>query len=321
MEAAPARHPSSIMSLHSTRQGGRGSQGRSRSDGHAPREIVGEVILRGKRHLWGQPDGHYHHGLPAGENTLNAWCARELMATMSSRGEYDADAWLSAYIDLLCADPPRHPDTYAESYHRGFFANLEAGKSPRACAAITHDTPSMGALVTLAPLALALFPHQALEAVQAICRQHVALTHPDDSLARVVDAYVELMHTLIYEAEANAGDAPYIRAARAVAGTRLERLLERTPAEVVGGTFGLACYISDSWPSVCYLAARFRQDPAAGLLCNANLGGENAHRGAVLGTLLGLAAGLAPPALFGQLARQEEISEAIEHWQERFHGG
>ena len=63
MEAAPEVHPSSIMSLHSTTRGGRGSQDRKDQ-----KEVVGDVILKGRRHLWGRPNGHYHHGMQAGEN-------------------------------------------------------------------------------------------------------------------------------------------------------------------------------------------------------------------------------------------------------------
>jgi ADP-ribosylglycohydrolase len=48
-----------------------------------------------------------------------------------------------------------------------------------------------------------------------------------------------------------------------------------------------ACYIEDSFPSVLYLAARYNQDFEAALIANANAGGDNCHRGAVLGALLG----------------------------------
>jgi ADP-ribosyl-[dinitrogen reductase] hydrolase len=60
---------------------------------------------------------------------------------------------------------------------------------------------------------------------------------------------------------------------------------------------GPACYIESSWPAVLYLSAR-HADPTApakgvkrGLEANANAGGENCHRGAALGALLGCAAG------------------------------
>ena len=75
MHPAPEHHPSSIMSLHSTKAGGR----RAAEGRNVKREVVGDVILKGKRDLWGRKGTHYHHGMPAGENTLNAWWARELM--------------------------------------------------------------------------------------------------------------------------------------------------------------------------------------------------------------------------------------------------
>jgi len=60
---------------------------------------------------------------------------------------------------------------------------------------------------------------------------------------------------------------------------------------IVGGRFGLACYVKDSIPSVLYLAHKYCEDPEGGLVANTNLGGDNAYRGAVLGALLGAANG------------------------------
>jgi len=71
-EAAPKVHPSSIMSLHSTGRGGRGGQS-------AEDAVVGNLILKNKAEYWNKPNVHYHHGMPAGENTLNTWCARWMM--------------------------------------------------------------------------------------------------------------------------------------------------------------------------------------------------------------------------------------------------
>ena len=55
-------HPNSIMSLASTGRAGRGSQ-----EG----EVVGSVILKGKKSFWGRPNTHYHRGRRPGDNTLN----------------------------------------------------------------------------------------------------------------------------------------------------------------------------------------------------------------------------------------------------------
>jgi hypothetical protein len=53
-------------------------------------------------------------------------------------------------------------------------------------------------------------------------------------------------------------------------------------------------------------------DPKAALLANTNLGGDNAHRGAVLGVLLGLATGgRTVDAFFHQLEDRQAIEDEI----------
>ncbi|KRP38022.1 MAG: hypothetical protein ABS26_08825, partial [OM182 bacterium BACL3 MAG-120531-bin86] len=197
-EAAPEFHPSSIMSLHSTSQGGRSSAARGNRHGK-PRKIVGEVILKGREKFWGVANTHYHHGMQAGSNTLNAHCTRALLRTLAVRqGNYDRDAFLDAYIELMTADPALHPDTYAESYHRGFFANLEAGNAPHRCAAVTHDTPSIGGLVSIAAIYLAgRLAGQSIDALQQQCVDHLYLTHPDEVLAGVCVHYTALLEALL----------------------------------------------------------------------------------------------------------------------------
>lgn len=316
MEAAPEVHPSSIMALHSTSRGGRGQQGSA-----AQTDIVGDVILKGKRHLWGRPNGHYHHGMQAGENTLNAWWARWVMQSMTRHGDYSAERWVGEYIEKMTADPAEHPDTYAESCHRGFFAKLQSGHAPTNCGAVSHDTPSMGALVCVAPLALALLATQDLDSVQQQCRAHVWLTHPDEALMKVVDSYVVLMAELLGRPDSAPCLESLASAASVIPGTRLQALVNqpRGDAYVVGRTYSLACYITDSWPSVCYLAARYHDDPHKALLRNTNLGGENAHRGSVLGTLVGLSSGLFDTNLYGSLAEHSELDGQLTQWLDRFH--
>lgn len=342
MEAAPKHHPSSIMVLHSTKAGGRRAV-ESRATQSASVEVVGDVILKGKRDYWGQPGMHYHHGLPAGENTLNAWWARELMQFLLDEGEYSVNRWVERYIDFMTANPPQHPDTYAESCHRGFFANWAAGVPPLECGAVTHDTPSMGALVTVAPLVIALSKSYALPQIQATVRTHVWLTHPDNGLMVVVDAYVALLYALLNASASNEADLaeggpegnPNRRvllghlqdAINATGRVELSTLAQqkRGDAAIVGGRYSLACYIDDSWPSVCYLAAKYAQNPAKALLTNTNLGGENAHRGSVLGTLVGASSGLVQAeastelhTLQQQLANHDSLSSLIDAFIAKF---
>lgn len=315
MEAAPADHPSAIMTLHSTRRGGREGVAQGSS------EIIGDVILKGRADLWRQPGTHYHHAMPAGENTLNAWIARLMLQWMSGRSDYNVDEWLQQYVDFMVADPPLHPDTYAESCHREFFANREKGRPLHQCGGVTHDTPSMGALVSVAPLALALLATQSLADVQAACRAHVRTTHPDNGLLSVVDAYVGLLSNLLFRDEAVAVESFIEAAAETQVTPSISGCLKRNadPREVVGGQFSLACYISDSWPSVCYLAHRFSAAPVKALLMNTNLGGENAHRGSVLGSLVGLATPGHHEILYSQLHREQELSHVITQWLDNFY--
>ncbi len=308
-ENAPEFHPSSIMSLHSTQQGGRSSARQT-----SGKEIIGDVILKGKRQYWGVPNQHYHQGMKAGENTLNAHCARALIRCLAeNQGGYTENAFLDAYIQLLTSPNPLHPDTYAESYHRGFFANLETGKKPQNSGAVTHDTASVGGLVTIGPLALvSLLGGKECTEVKALCRRHLALTHPSEELAIVCDYYVELIQRLLCRENESARTIIADVAKRSV-GLKLEELIakNRSDFEVVGGVFTSACYISGSWPSVLYFAYKYGDEPLTGLLANTNVGGDNVHRGAVLGIILGLIDGQALDSLFAQLKDSDAIAKEI----------
>ncbi len=311
MEAAPAHHPSSIMSLHSTRQGGRSA----RAAGRPGREIVGDVILKGRRQYWGKANCHYHHGMQAGENTLNAHCTRVLMRCLAANhGHYDQDCFLSGYIELMTAEPARHPDTYAESYHRGFFANLEAGKPADQCAAVTHDTASIGGLVSIAPIVFAeRLAGRSLEDVQALCHRHLYLTHPDDYLAKVCRDYVGLLDELLFREEGEEAAGLISAWSKRSISLQLSEIMPKihNDNDVVGKLFSSACYITDSWPSVLYLAYKYCHALEAGLLSNTNLGGDNVHRGSVLGVILGLCEAQTSDSLFSQLQDRSELEQEI----------
>ena len=323
-EAAPEFHPSSIMSLHSKNKGGRQSADKS-SSASATKcdsftkpvpQVVGEIILKDKAQFWDTPNVHYHQGMKAGENTLNAHCARVLMRTLAhSSGSYNRDAFVSAYIDFMTVQPPAHPDTYAESYHRGFFANLAQDRKPEKCAMKTHDTASIGGLVTIGPLVFAERLKGTSESdIQIACRAHLALTHPDESLMQVCDRYVKLLCGLINGGDNARVKALLIEASKSTSSFDLAGLVKRNLPDhhVVGHLFSRACYISDSWPIVLYLAYKYQDDPWQALRVNTNLGGDNVHRGAVLGTILGLQTDTVATNWFNQLADHKVIAQEID---------
>ncbi|MCL7943750.1 ADP-ribosylglycohydrolase family protein [Marinobacter sp. ATCH36] len=313
-EAPPDFHPSSIMSLHSTSSGGRRSV-QSATNERAPR-IVDDVILKGKAQYWNVPNVHYHQGMGPGENTLNAHCARVLMRSLvDGKGHYDQQAFLSAYIGFMTADPPEHTDTYAESYHRGFFANLQRGLPPEKCAMTTHDTPSVGGLATIAPLVFSQRLRGAdVPAIQALCREHVALTHPDEALMKVCDRYVSLLCGLMEKPGEEGVKSLLAEAGKGVAGLDIAGLVKRNLPDlhVVGRLYSPACYISDSWPVVLYLAYKYHRDPWLALRVNTNLGGDNVHRGMVLGALMGLLTDEIATSWFEQLVASKAIDQEVD---------
>jgi len=63
---------------------------------------------------------------------------------------------------------------------------------------------------------------------------------------------------------------------------------------VIGQRVSPACYIAEAMPAALYLAWKYHNDYAAGVVANAMVGGDNCHRAAVVGSLLGAARGEVP---------------------------
>ena len=71
---------------------------------------------------------HYHQFLQAGENTLNLKLSVELYRWIIMRGEFNLNAWLRRYAQVMLT-PDWHNDTYAEEYHRKF-SPIMRGEKP-----------------------------------------------------------------------------------------------------------------------------------------------------------------------------------------------
>jgi len=281
-QAPKARHPGSIMALSNTGGHGRGGQaGR----------IIGDVINHGKHEFWGKPAVHYHQGMLAGENTLNALCARVVTRDVAAHGGYDWRSFLSAYVTFMTT-PGSHNDTYAESFHRDFFANWAKGVPPEQCSKGTegHNTAQIGGFVMLPPVILSQCG-RGVEAARDACIRHLSLTHESRKLASYANLYSDMLYRIVND-QADLRDT-----LRGVASGHLRLDLDQlaaagyTDQRVVHSTFGSACYIDDSFPSMLYLAFKYADSFEKGVLANTNVGGENCHRGSALGALLGAAAG------------------------------
>jgi ADP-ribosylglycohydrolase len=310
-QAPKEHHPNSIMALANTAKAGRGNQ-----EG----DIVGNVILKGKKHHWGQANRHYHQGMRAGDNTLNLLCARVLMRSLNSVGHYDPNDFLQEYIGFM-TEPDRHNDTYAESFHRDFFANFAKGIAPEKCAgAEGHDTASIGGLVSLPLVILATLRDGDLSAVNATALTQQRLTHQSALLERYTlslsHLLVDIFNTPNPDMEAlacNAAKGVGFPAAEVIQSARRK---QSSDLDVIGGLLSPACYIDQSFPSVLYLAARYPNDFEAALIANTNVGGDNCHRGAVLGALLGAALGFEaiPKRWIDGLSAHQSLHEEIEQF-------
>lgn len=252
-----------------------------RSEYHALNE-KGD-ILRDQVVFWGQRDIHYHQFLEAGENTVNFRLATELYNQVRLRNEYDAERWALHYVECMLT-PGWHRDTYLEEYHRGFFGRYAQDKKVTKCGIADEH---IGGLAQI-PALLAALPEDA--DWRSATREHLALTHRHSNVQRAADCLARLLKSItagtpLREAIAReAGDWFSTRKA--------ERWATRPDDEIIGSILSPACYIDQAFPAALYLAWKYHDQFDAGVIANAMVGGDNCHRGAVVGSILGAANGI-----------------------------
>jgi ADP-ribosylglycohydrolase len=245
-------------------------------------------ILREQAKYWGQRGVHYHQFLAAGENTINFKLAAELYRLVLQQGAYDPAAWADRYVDCMLADG-WHRDTYVEEYHRAFFDNYARGLKPVDCGI---DDIHIGGLSQVPALLAALARigvnglDEQLETVEA----HVRLTHKNCQVSQAAATLTEILHGL---ASGQSLEAVF------AATDSLKRMTQPFATwasfpdrTVVGRHLSPACYLPESFQASLYLAWRYSEAFGAGVLANAHCGGDNCHRGAVVGAILGAANGV-----------------------------
>jgi ADP-ribosyl-[dinitrogen reductase] hydrolase len=254
-----------------------------RSQYTAPNE-KGE-ILHDQAIYWGQRGIHYHQFLQAGENTLNFKLAAELVHLSEKTGGYDPDVWLEHYIDFMLT-PGNHRDTYLEEYHRGFFTRYAMGKPPRKCAI---QDEHIGGLAQVPALCYVMRGAELTE-LRAAVKEHVGLTHAHANVLRAADTLARLLFRI--REGLSLRDSIRREAGDWISGNKAENWTSQPDTHVIGQRFSPACYIAESMPASLYLAWKYHDDFDAGIIANAMVGGDNCHRGAVVGSLLGAANGV-----------------------------
>ncbi|MCU0538764.1 MAG: ADP-ribosylglycohydrolase family protein [Desulfobacterales bacterium] len=248
---------------------------------YTPANARGE-ILHDQARYWGKPGIHYHQFLQAGENTLNVKLCSVLLQSLAASGGYDPDDYLRRYIEFMTT-PGRHRDTYVEECHRAFFANYARGVPPRKCGA---EEKHIGGLVMMIPLIV--FYHDRPETARAAALEHLALTHPGPRMADAGRLLADLLLEVVSGQSLPATIRRMLRGQKSVlVGHPLEKWVSEPDDRVVGSRLSTACYVEHSLPAVLYLAFKYPGDPETALVVNTRLGGDNVHRGGVLGALLG----------------------------------
>lgn len=263
-------------------------------------------ILHEQAAYWGQRGVHYHQFLKPGENTLNLQLTKLLVDSLIEKQRYDADDYLQRYLDFMLT-PRQHRDTYVEECHRKFFTAYSRGVAPKKCAGSDIHIGGLSAVGVL----IAFFGKDTTACREAV-REHIMLTHRSSEVLSAADAMVRIAGRILAGSglrEAIPDEAPDWFSRR-----RAERWLQDPDFVVVGQKLSPACYINDAFPASLYLAWKYADDFEAGVIANTNVGGDNCHRGAVVGALLGGANGLTRiPSRF-----QVELYDA-DHLHKRIH--
>lgn len=317
--------PESIMQLSNTGGAGRGS-----NEG----DIVGRVILHGKRQYWARGGHyHYHYGMAPGDSTLEARLVQVVMRSIArGSGTFDPSRLRDDYVEFMTT-PGTHNDSYASTCHRMFFKNRDDGFSPEQWPDNDgHNVDSMDGLVMPLPAILAAFARGGSEDCDGdVCpadgrrwrsgadamveaaeegSRCAAVTRRSAALGQYISALARLLQEVL--SGASVRDAVDLVAKEyygeaADIGSEVRRRGGQDPM--------VACYIGGAFPALLHFLWKYEPEGIeAALLASANAGGENVHRGAVLGSVLGAAVGVnaLPHGLLAGLVHAGEIASDVE---------
>jgi ADP-ribosylglycohydrolase len=289
---------------------------------------------------------HYHHGLKAGENTLNAHLVRLLMRHVVSNGKYNPQKFLDAFVDFFTT-PGNVKDPYTEGYIRSWFENYSKGYPEFACAANQYDNPGINGLGGLIrPLVLSLLSSDVFKGL-GFAVEHQNLTHRSENIASSLTVLVPLLNQLLtgsdpvetfkyqtsrmhlpkftglelwreYEKYGGMAKVPKdamwsLHTAYNEESWDIENFTEEnSEAKVQKKVFSIACYLEHGTPLLLHTAWNNNFDVKTSLLKNVNIGGDNVHRGMVLGMIVGAVADKIPQDLLDGLVDKDQIEKEID---------
>lgn len=259
-------------------------------------------ILHEQSKHWGQRGIHYHQFLKAGENTLNLKLACELYRTIIKHGEFNNESWLERYAEVMLT-AGWHNDTYAEEYHRAFFKNYSRGKKLSNCG--IKDIHIGG--LSLIPALLAGLEALDMTEENYLLKSTRALiqgTHTHNVTISAAEDLTRILFALNQRAEIRS-TLQTLRLSNIPLNSikKWEGMKDR---KVVGEILSPACYLPESFTAAIYFAWKYSDDFSLAILANAKVGGDNCHRGVVVGSIVGMQTGI-PKKWLEDLVAMEEL--------------
>ena len=291
---------------------------------------------------------HYHHGLVRGENTLGAHLVRVLMRSVVSRGKYDEQGFTEDFIDHMTT-LGLNRDPYTEIYIRRWFENYSRGLPTNCCAETQRAVWSISSHGgCIRPLIVALMAANAYQGI-GLAIEHQNLTHRSENIASALHVLIPLLfdfasgrdRSVALQRYASYVHPPKIRGEELFAmyreykgpgnipkeimwqvHTQLQREpfeleeFSRLPEEELIRVLATACYPEHGLPLLFSLIKKHAFSVRDSLLANANAGGDNVHRGMIMGLLVGCAAQEFPEELISGLKDHKELAKEIKAFSE-----
>ena len=289
---------------------------------------------------------HYHHGLKAGENTLGASLVRVLIRSVVKNRFYSDKDFLMDFIDYLSV-PGKNRDPYTETYIRKWFENYSRGVPPESCAELQKNSWSIDANGgVIRPLVISMLADNSYKGI-GIAVEHMNLTHRSENIVSALSILVPLLNSLLNGSDktetlkkySSLIHLPEIRGKDLISyyvkNNGPENISERDmwrlhtklkdesfdvedfsrkyqEEEVTGTYLSTACYPEHGIPLLLYFAWKYSSDMEGALLANTNAGGDNVHRGMILGLIMGASGSSVSDKLIKGLADYSSLKDEIE---------
>ncbi len=268
-------------------------------------------ILHDQAVHWGKKGLHYHQFLKAGENTLNLKLACELYRHILTTGEFNPATWLERYAQVMLT-PGWHNDTYVEEYHRAFFINFGKGLDLARCGISDFH---IGGL-SLVPAMLAALEHIGMDR-DSMPREVETLVRGTHDHSSTLEAARSLTQILLRLGEG--GNLQTVLTQLRLSNVPLSSLKRWEPMpdrQVVGKILSTACYLPEAFSAALHFSWKYADDFSLAILSNAKVGGDNCHRGVVVGSIVGMHTGV-PPKWLRDLKAMEflpsDIASGLSH--------